>query len=294
MRPMLARWGVYQSERFPLVRHAPLVVVTVLCALMFTLGLQNEPRFPSLSAWFFSSLVTLGLFFQLRVLDEFKDFKDDSQFRPYRPVPRGVLKLSNLAVAGWIVAALQVVLTFAFAPRAIWTLFICWAFMALMAAEFFVPTWLQARPLLYMLSHAPITGLIQINISAWLWTSTMPLEVIWLALSATAAGMILEIGRKIRAPEDEERGVNTYTAAWGRPRAVAAWITAAGVAATLTLVSSFGLVSIIGLTFVSVSSLWLALRFLRDPSRRFSKLFEPISAIWALVVFVSFAMRGWL
>jgi hypothetical protein len=189
---------------------------------------------------------------------------------------------------------LQLVLTFAFAPRAILTLLICWAFMGLMAAEFFVPAWLQARPLLYMLSHAPITGLIQINISAWLWVSTLPLEVIWLALSATAAGMILEIGRKIRAPEDEEPGVNTYTAAWGRPRAVAAWSIAAGAAATLTLVSSFGVVSVIGLTFVSISSLWLALCFSQDGSRRFSKLFEPVSALWALVVFVSFAVRGWL
>jgi UbiA prenyltransferase family len=291
---MLARWGVYQSERFPLVRHAPLVVVTVLCALMFTLGLRNESRFPSLLVWLFSSLVTLGLFFQLRVLDEFKDFDEDSQFRPYRPVPRGVLKLSDLAMAGWIVAALQLVLTLAFAPRAIWTLFICWGFMALMAAEFFAPAWLQAHPLLYMLSHAPITGLIQINISAWLWVSTMPLEVIWLALSATAAGMVLEIGRKIRAPEDEEQGVNTYTAAWGRPRALAAWTVAAGAATTLTLVSSFGLVSTIGFGLVTALSTWLALRFLRDPSRHFSKLFEPISALWALVVFVSFAVRGLL
>ena len=291
---MLARWGVYQSERFPLVRHAPLVVVTVLCALMFTLGLRNEPRFPSLSLWFFSSLVTLGLFFQLRVLDEFKDFDDDSKFRPYRPVPRGVLKLSDLAGAGWLFAVLQLALTLAFAPRAILTLIVCWAFMGLMAAEFFVPAWLQARPLLYMLSHAPITGLIQVNISAWLWVVGLPLEVIWLALSATAAGMVLEIGRKIRAPEDEEPGVNTYTAAWGRPRALAAWTGAAAIAATLTLVSSFGLVSIIGFGLVSVLSAWLALSFLRDGSRRFSKLFEPVSALWALVVFVSFAVRGWL
>lgn len=289
---MLQRWGVYQSERFPLLRHGPLVAVTVLCALMFTLGLRDETRFPSLLVWFLSSLVTLGLFFQLRVLDEFKDFDEDTKFRPYRAVPRGVLKLSDLALAGWAVAAAQLALTLLAAPRASLTLLICWAFMALMALEFFVPDWLQARPLAYMLSHAPITGLIQINVSAWLWVNNAPLEVIWLALSATAAGVVLEIGRKIRAPEDEEPGVNTYTAAWGRPRAVTAWIVAAGSAAMLTLVSSFGAVAVIGLSLVSISSAWLALRFLKEGSRRFSKLFEPLSAAWALVVFASFALRG--
>ncbi len=289
---MLNRWGVYQSERFPLMRHAPLVIVTALCVLMFTLGLRGETGLPNLLVWLGSSVVTLGLFFQLRVLDEFKDFDEDAKFRPYRAVPRGVLKLSELAAAGWAVAATQLALTWLFAPRATLTLLICWAFMALMAVEFFVPHWLQARPLLYMISHAPITGFIQINISAWLWTTGVPLEILWLALSATAAGMILEIGRKLRAPQDEEPGVVTYTAAWGRPRALAAWLIAAGVAATLTLASSFGSVAVVGLSLVGLSSLWLVWIFNQSPQTRLAKLFEPLSAAWALVVFASFALRG--
>ena len=289
---MLNRWGVYQSERFPLVRHAPLVMVTALCVLMFTLGLRGENGLPNLLVWLGSSVVTLGLFFQLRVLDEFKDFDEDSKFRPYRAVPRGVLKLSELAVAGWAVAGLQLALTLLFAPRATFTLLICWAFMALMAVEFFVPEWLQARPLLYMLSHAPITGLIQINVSAWLWTAGVPLEILWLALSATAAGMILEIGRKLRAPQDEEPGVVTYTAAWGRTRALAAWLIAASAAAILTLASSFGMVAVVGLSAVGLCSLWLVLTFNRSATSRLAKLFEPLSAAWALVVFASFALRG--
>ena len=289
---MLNRWGVYQAERFPLLRHAPLVAITVLCALMFTLGLRDEVRFPNPLIWLAASLVTLGLFFQLRVLDEFKDFDEDAKFRPYRAVPRGVLKLSDLAVAGWAVAAVQLALTLLFAPRAGLTLLICWVFMALMAFEFFASDWLQARPLLYMLSHAPITGLIQINVSAWLWTVGAPVEILWLAFSATAAGMILEIGRKLRAPHDEEPGVVTYTAAWGRTRALAAWLIAAGAAAILTLVSSFGVVAVVGLSVVGMCSLWLVLAFNRSATSRLAKLFESLSAAWALVVFASFALRG--
>ena len=32
-------------------------------------------------------------FLQLRIADEFKDFDEDSRYRPYRPVPRGLVTL---------------------------------------------------------------------------------------------------------------------------------------------------------------------------------------------------------
>ena len=34
---------------------------------------------------------------QLRLADEFKDFEEDSRYRPYRPVPRGLVSLRDLA-----------------------------------------------------------------------------------------------------------------------------------------------------------------------------------------------------
>ena len=166
------------------------------------------------------------------------------------------------------------------------------SFMGLMALEFFVPQWLKARPLIYMLSHAPITGLIQVQASAWVWTNSTPTAVVWLALAATAAGIMLELGRKIRAPEDEEPGVDTYSAAWGIPRAVAAWLLAGAVAATLTLISSFSWLSVIGLSVLGASSLWLGLKFQTDSSKRLAKWFEPASAVWALIVFASLALKG--
>ena len=34
---------------------------------------------------------------------------------------------------------------------------------------------------------------------------------------------VVEVGRKLRSPVDERPGVESYTAAWGTRRAVAAW-----------------------------------------------------------------------
>ena len=113
-----------------------------------------------------------------------------------------------------------------------------------------------------------------------------------MAFCATAAGIVLEIGRKLRAPEDEEPGVSTYTAEWGRDRALAAWLLAGAIAAGLTLILSFGWFSVISLSAVGISSVWATLQFQREPSSKSAKWFEPVSALWALVVFVSFALRG--
>lgn len=175
---MLKRWTTYQAERFPLSRHLPLVLVTCLCALAGTLGIQQQSRLPPVLLWLGCGAVTLGLFFQLRVLDEHKDYEDDARYRPYRPVPRGLLELRDLALAGWLVLTVQLLVTLLFARQALWPLLLCWGFMALMEREFFVPGWLKARSLLYMLSHAPVTGLIQINASAWVWKAGLPREVL--------------------------------------------------------------------------------------------------------------------
>ena len=289
---MLKRWTTYQAERFPLSRHLPLVLVTCLCALAGTLGIQQQSRLPPVLLWLGCGAVTLGLFFQLRVLDEHKDYEDDARCRPYRPVPRGLLGLRDLALAGWLVLTVQLLVTLLFARQALWPLLLCWGFMALMEREFFVPGWLKARPLLYMLSHAPVTGLIQINASAWVWKAGLPREVLWLAASATAAGVVLEIGRKLRAPEQEEPGVSTYTADWGPHRALGAWLLAGTVAAAVTLLSSPGWLATSLLAVVGGLSVWQAGLFHRAPTGKTARWFEPMSALWALVVFAAFAVRG--
>ena len=52
----------------------------------------------------------LLFFLQLRIADEFKDFEDDARYRPYRPVPRGLVTLRELAWVGVGAAAIQLAL----------------------------------------------------------------------------------------------------------------------------------------------------------------------------------------
>jgi 4-hydroxybenzoate polyprenyltransferase len=95
------------------------------------------PRLDALSVAFATSLL---FFLQLRVADEFKDFEEDSRFRPYRAVPRGLVTLRELAWVGVGAAAIQLALALWLDPSIAWLLLLAWIYLAMMTREFFVPT----------------------------------------------------------------------------------------------------------------------------------------------------------
>ena len=86
------------------------------------------------------------MFFQLRIADEFKDREEDARWRPYRPVPRGLVKLSELRVVFIIAALLQIALVLAHDVRLLLVLAVAWTYFTLMSVEFFCRDWLKARP----------------------------------------------------------------------------------------------------------------------------------------------------
>ena len=193
-----------------------------------------------------------GFFFQLRMSDEYKDLADDSKYRPYRPVPRGLVALRELAIVAAAVAVLQVTLTLWLAPALLAPLIAVWVYMALMRFEFFVPEWLKAHAVLYMLSHMVVLPLIFVYITGcdWLAAGALPPSTLpWFLAAGYCNGLVFEIGRKIRAPEDEEEGVETYSKLWGKAVAFRSWmipLALAGLCATLAA-TAFGWLLPIGL-----------------------------------------------
>src|SRR5271154_472032 len=104
---MVNRWWIYQRERFPIFAHSPLIAAFSLSAVSYSAlirGMHQLPGWRSCLVAFASSFL---FFLQLRIADEFKDFEEDSRFRPYRPVPRGLVSLRELGVLGVIAAAIQ-------------------------------------------------------------------------------------------------------------------------------------------------------------------------------------------
>ncbi|MDH3319387.1 MAG: UbiA family prenyltransferase [Betaproteobacteria bacterium] len=225
---MLKRLWIYQRERFPLATMSALALLLGAAATMFSALLRGAAA-PSALAVVAAAGSALLVFAQMRIFDEFKDFEDDARFRPYRAVPRGLVTLGELRWVLAVAAAGQIAIALAVDARLLWLLAALWGYHLLMAAEFFARAWLRSRHFAYLASHVPFGALIALYATAfeWLPRAAEPHPaLLLLGAAALFDTVMLEIGRKIRAPRDEEVGVATYSAVWGRRRAAAAWMAA--------------------------------------------------------------------
>ncbi|MEM7681243.1 MAG: UbiA family prenyltransferase [Planctomycetota bacterium] len=292
------RWWTYQAERFPLHAHGPLIAAFSFCAVSYSSASRGEgaPHYASVGVAFVTSLI---FFLQLRIADEFKDAHEDAQHRPYRPVPRGLVSLRALGVVFAIGAVVQLGLALWLDPRLTPLLLVTWAYLALMSKEFFVGGWLKHKPVLYLVSHMAIMPLVDLYATGCDWRvrgDGPPSGLGWFLMASYFNGIVIEIGRKMRSPADEEAGVSTYSALWGRPRAIAVW----GSAVALTLVcamlaaSRFGPVVfavVTGVLGCTAAMLWAVGRaFARSDKSGAGKRIETASGFWTLALYLSLGL----
>jgi 4-hydroxybenzoate polyprenyltransferase len=104
-------------------------------------------------------------------------------------------------------------------------------------------------------------------------------------------GLVIEIGRKIRAPADEERGVDTYSVLWGPRRAVSAWLAAMAATATCAIVAAwaieFQVPVAIALALLLLASALVGGRFLAAPDTQRGKAIETLSGMWTTGMYLS-------
>jgi len=299
---LAARLWTYQGERFPLHVHGPVIAALAVSSLGVSALLCGRPVDISPAAVLTAFVALLGFFLQLRIADEFKDYDDDLKFRPTRAVPRGLVSLGELRFVGAMAAMVQFLLALWLDHRLLWLLLLVWTYLGLMSAEFFVKEWLKARPLAYLASHMIIVPLIVLFATACDWLvhrdaiSALGLAVF--LLMSMCAAVAFEFGRKIRAPRDEEQGVETYSGLWGIERAAGAWIVALVATAASGLVAASllgGLVAMLLLTgLLGAFSLRTISRFLAAPSDRTAKPIETISGLWTLLLPPAAGVLPWV
>lgn len=182
-------------------------------------------------------IVTFLQFLMVRIVDEFKDYEEDCKYRPYRPVPRGLIKLKELKILFIICIILQLILTITCSQNGILYLIILWVFFALMSKGFFIKKILDKHLLLevtldelilpimilYLANFIPQIYL-NYNSSADLTIANSIIFVdpnVWkILVMAYIISWIVEVARKIRCKEEEEEGVKTYTAILGIGKAM--------------------------------------------------------------------------
>jgi 4-hydroxybenzoate polyprenyltransferase len=290
----MTRWIAYQRERFPLAAHAPLVAAfsaSAVCFSSLARGHVAMPRVSSLAVAFATSLL---FFLQLRIADEIKDAAEDARFRPYRPVPRGLVTLAELRAIGLGAAGLQLALALWLEPTLVRLLLLPWAWLLLMSREFFVPAWLRAHPVLYMTSHMVVLPLIDLYATACDWRVAgapfAPAGLAWFLIVSYLNGIVVEIGRKTRAPIDEEPGVDTYSALWGARRATQAWLLAVTATATAAWIASARIgaehLAVVVLGLLVAGCVIVALRFVADARAGAGRALEVMAGVWTLMMYV--------
>lgn len=280
--------------------HGPVLLVVGASALGFSAMLRGG-EFPGLAQVLVGFVTAFLFFFQLRVSDEFKDFQEDSTYRPERPVPRGLVALKELATLAFIAGAIQLALTLWLDLRLLPLLLLVWGYMGLMRVEFFAPAWLKAHPTAYLASHMLIMPLIYLHLTACDWLvagGQAPSGLAPFLGMSFFSGAVIEIGRKIRAPQDEREGVDTYSALWGYKVAMLAWLGAMAAASLLVLAAVFQAVhrNFTSLPqdlvfLVCVGFVW---RLWQKPTREHARWFEAASALWALMLHASLGLLPWI
>ena len=204
----------YLLERFPPGPYSLLVGLFYGSAMLVCSSLAGaEPHFQ----WQ-APVVMLLLFFHLRVFDEQKDFEVDQHAHPNRLLSQGIITLPFLTRAGLVAIGIQGALAASLGEQALIAWAVCLGFTLLMRSEFGVGEWLNEHPLLYALTHNPITPLL----GAFAWASTdLPWNSAygWYLGSVAMGAFAFELGRKIRLPHEEQPGVATYSQAFGRQKA---------------------------------------------------------------------------
>lgn len=289
----IKRMWQYQKERFPIVAHGLLITAFTFSAISYSRLCRGAEGFISMEHFVVGVLTTFCLFFGMRALDEVKDKETDAKYRTELPVPRGLVTIREISKVSIVLSVVVLGLIVFYYPKMLWLMLIVLVWLTLMTFEFFIPKYINARLPLYAASHMVIIPLIDVYASGldWFISGATPHFglLIFFAVSYFN-GMVLEVGRKIKAPMDEKEGVQTYTAALGTDRGVVLWMILTFVSFVLSSLACLYVgLPVISIIILAVIFLYLeisGLKFFKSKSSKTAARLESASGVWALCMYL--------
>lgn len=298
------RLYIYTNERFPLASHGAAILIFFLSAYLIAQALSSSSVRVSWEA--VAGFVTLLLvFFRIRIMDEFKDAREDAQYHPERPVPRGLITLGELRIVGIAAAVVEIGLNLWMGMPALLAYLAVLLFTFLMYREFFLGNWLRKNPALYAASHMVIVPLLASYVYALQAFRNavviQPVFGFYLALSF-AVGLLLEIATKIVPPQKQREGMDTYSKLFGAARmtyaATGMLLFGSACATVIGQVLGFALYYYIGIWVMSVIAVVGFVRFRLSltarNARALIKLYTPLYmlSIYGFIIVQLILIRG--
>lgn len=209
--------AAYLAERFPPVNMGLFAILFLTVFAVATAPASPAPGWREAGG----ILAAVSFFFRLRVFDEIKDYAADALYHPRRVLQSGrvtLRQLGGLAAGG---AVLEAAWSAAMGLPALLGWALALGYSLAMRYEFGVGGFLKKRLLLYAFTHLLVMPLV----IGWLWaaySSEFSLRFGYLAVLSLLGGGAFEVARKIRAPDAERPGVDSYSGVLGYRGAIAA------------------------------------------------------------------------
>lgn len=209
----MKRWLTFFRERTPMASYLLIAMGPAASAY----ALASNPNSRSLFLAFFGFML---FFLVLRMMDEYKDYDKDVLAHPTRPLPRGIIQLSefywgiNLGMV--FLMAFDALLLLLGYPNSFLLFSLVILHLWLMYKEFYVGAWINARPILYAVTHQLIlVTLCLYCISVYRVNGPLlfnTLDVVY-ALSVLFAFFSYEVCRKL--DPDAHIVLKTYLSVYG-------------------------------------------------------------------------------
>ncbi|MDI1233552.1 MAG: UbiA family prenyltransferase [bacterium] len=285
------RFWQYQKERFPLLAHGILIASFTFSAMAFSNICRNAIESFHVNSFFKAFINTFLLFLLLRISDEFKDKEFDAINRPHLPVPRGLVTLSELKILGISVLFLLIIFNVIFAAAHLFIFTFVLLYGGLMFKEFFIKHWLEKNQVFYVASHMMIIPLVDTMASSFDWMGQQPNVngLLWFFAVSFFNGCTLELGRKIKSKDNEE--ANSYSKALGFSKAMLYFQTVVFITFLLCLGAAnyahLALGHFLVFAILYVVSALFGWYYYVHQTKKNSKLFEAISGIWAIGMYLN-------
>ena len=285
--PFRLRLWAWAKERFPLVNiFASFLLVALIGSFL------EKTIWASL--WFVSGLGIYLIFLLLRVLDEHKDFYDDSVNYPHRVLQRGLVHLSHLKILGLFAFTAVLALTFLKGNTITiisWFVMMIWAL--LMTYEFFCHQWLKSKLFLYSLSHMLILPLMVFWAGSLLKKDILSFtELPFLLLLIFFHGLTYEVIRKVKGKEEELEKELSFSKTWGVKKSsfVISCLLTISLALSYVLISNSLNHSILAYTTIGLAFLLnqiTTLKYRKKPCSQSRKANEGANALYSLLTYLT-------
>ncbi len=153
-------------------------------------------------------------FFHMRLFDEIKDYDVDCEVNKERPLPRGLISLSEIGFLTFLCFVIEITLAWNLRFAVFTTYLAVAGFTLLMRMEFFLSSWLGPKMELYAITHtfsASLMGVLTFSVLTNLPMNELPLPYIYIALSNWFVFNVFEFGRKTFSIEEERDAVESYS-----------------------------------------------------------------------------------